>query len=145
MLTVLLALPLLAGRQPAPGDPAARGRARHAVPLRRWMNDFFGDWFCARPVWQHLHKYRAHHLVHHTKTGTRGGPGHVAARRLPDHAASLRRKMLRDLPGYTGLKLMLGLLLMDAGPTSGGRWPTTREAAAGRPPLVELHGADFLL
>ena len=114
VLTVLLALPLLAGRQLALA--ILQHEAAHGTLFRtRWLNDFFGDWFCARPVWQNLHKYRAHHLVHHTRTGSDEDPDISLHAAYPTTPSSLRRKMLRDLSGYTGLKLMLGLALMDAG------------------------------
>jgi fatty acid desaturase len=114
VLTVLLALPLLAGRQLALA--ILEHEAAHGTLFRtRRLNDFFGDWFCARPVWQNLHKYRAHHLVHHTRTGSEEDPDISLHACYPTTPASMRRKMLRDLSGYTGLKLMLGLALMDAG------------------------------
>ena len=113
-LTFVAALVLIAGRQLALA--ILQHEAAHGTLFRtRWMNNVFGDWLCARPVWQHLHKYRAHHFVHHTRTGTDADPDISLHAGYPVTRSSLRRKMLRDLSGYTGLKLMLGLLLMDAG------------------------------
>ena len=44
--------------------------AAHKTLFRTpWLNDFVGDWFCARPIWNDVKKYRVHHFMHHTKTG----------------------------------------------------------------------------
>lgn len=114
VLTVLLALALIAGRQLAFGILQHEGA--HGTLFRtRWMNDWFCDWLCARPVWQHLHKYRLHHLRHHTLTGTDEDPDKSLHAGYPVSRASMARKLLRDIIGITGLKLLLGLVLMDAG------------------------------
>lgn len=113
-LTFVLALILLAGRQLALAILEHEGS--HGTLFRtRWMNEVFCDWLCARPIWQNLHKYRAHHRGHHTLTGTEQDPDISLHRPYPTSGQSMRRKLLRDVSGYTGLKLMLGLLLMDAG------------------------------
>ena len=39
-----------------------------------WLNDAVGDWLCARPVWNDLRKYRAHHLKHHSRTNQPDDP-----------------------------------------------------------------------
>jgi len=81
----------------------------------RWFNEVFTDWTCARPIWQNLPKYRAHHLVHHTKTGTQLDPDISLHAGFPTTRRSLARKFLRDITGITGLKLLYGQWLMDAG------------------------------
>ncbi len=114
ILTVVLALALIAGRQLALGilqHEGAHGTLFHT----RWMNSVLADWLCARPVWQHLAKYRAHHFVHHMKTGTEDDPDISLHAGYPVSRRSLVRKLLRDLSGITGAKLLLGLTLMDAG------------------------------
>lgn len=113
-LTFVTALVLIAGRQLALAILQHEG-AHGTLFKTRWMNDIFADWLCARPVWQHLPKYRAHHFVHHTKTGTELDPDISLHAGYPTTRASLMRKMRRDLTGYTGIKLMIGLTLMDAG------------------------------
>ncbi len=113
-LSFVVALFVIAGRQLALAILQHEGA--HGTLFRtRWMNDVFADWLCARPVWQHLHKYRAHHFVHHSRTGTAEDPDISLHAAYPVSRRSLLRKCLRDLAGITGLKLMLGLLLMDAG------------------------------
>lgn len=113
-LTFVMALVLIAGRQLALA--ILQHEAAHGTLFKtRWMNNVFGDWLCARPVWQHMQKYREHHLVHHTKTGTDADPDISLHSGYPTTRSSMRRKILRDISGYTGLKVMLGLVLMDAG------------------------------
>ena len=113
-LTIVVALLLIAGRQLAFG--ILQHEAAHGTLFKtRWMNEVLADWLCARPVWQHVAKYRAHHLVHHTRTGTADDPDLSLHAGFPVSRASLRRKMLRDISGLTGLKLIFGLVLMDAG------------------------------
>lgn len=81
----------------------------------KWLNDVFADWTCARPIWQHLAKYKAHHFVHHTKTGSADDTDISLVAAFPCSRASLARKLLRDLVGLTGLKFFAGRLLMDLG------------------------------
>jgi len=81
----------------------------------KWLNDKLADWTCARPVWNDLHKYRVHHLVHHTKTGTSDDTDISLVEPFPCSRASLARKFARDLVGITGLKFFAGRLLMDMG------------------------------
>jgi fatty acid desaturase len=81
----------------------------------RWLNDVLTDWLCARPVWSDLHRYRVHHLVHHTKTGTDEDTDISLVTPFPTTRASLARKLLRDLTGITGFKSLYGRFLMDAG------------------------------
>lgn len=110
----LIALPLIAGRQLALGILQHEGS--HGTLFKtRWMNTLLADWLCARPVWQHLSKYREHHLGHHARTGLASDPDISLHQDYPVSRASLARKLLRDACGMTGLKIMLGLVLMDAG------------------------------
>jgi fatty acid desaturase len=78
------------------------------------MNDVLADYLCARPVWQHLPKYRAHHLRHHGEVGTDLDPDISLHAGFPTSRASMIRKVLRDLFGITGLKTFVALILMDA-------------------------------
>ena len=113
-LTFIAALVLIAGRQLALA--ILEHEAAHGTLFKtRWMNEVLGDWLCARPIWQHMPKYRVHHFVHHTKTGTELDPDVSLHEGYPVTRQSMRRKIARDLSGYTGIKLMIGLTLMDAG------------------------------
>jgi fatty acid desaturase len=82
---------------------------------RAWLNDTLGDWLCARPIWNDLRKYRVHHAAHHARTGSSADPDLSLVAPFPCTRGSLARKLLRDLSGLTGLKFLLGRLLMDAG------------------------------
>lgn len=89
--------------------------AAHATLFKtKWLNDVLADWLCAKPIWNDVQKYRAHHLVHHTKTSQPEDPDLSLVTGLPCSPASLRRKFLRDISGLTGTKFLLGRLLMDA-------------------------------
>ena len=110
---VLLALAVLAGRQVALA--ILTHEATHKTLFdSRWANDVLTDWLCGRPVGLDLHKYRAHHFIHHSKTGTDEDTDISLIEGLPTTPASMRRKILRDLSGITGLKFLLGRVLMDA-------------------------------
>lgn len=113
-LTFVAALTLIAGRQLALAILEHEG-AHGTLFKTRWMNNVLADWFCARPIWQNLMKYRTHHFVHHTRTGTDQDPDISLHAGYPTTRRSMARKMLRDVSGITGLKLLFGLVLMDAG------------------------------
>ncbi len=90
--------------------------AAHRTLFRsRFCNDVVTDWLCARPMWNDVTRYRAHHHRHHTQTGTPGDPDLSLVTPYPTTRRSLARKLARDLLGVTGLKRMVGLALMDLG------------------------------
>ncbi len=113
-LTIFFGVWMLAGRQLALA--ILQHEAAHGTLFRsRALNDVLGDWACARPIWLDMHKYRAHHLRHHAHTGLDGDPDLSLSAPFPVTRRSLARKLLRDITGYTGLKVMLGHVLMAAG------------------------------
>jgi fatty acid desaturase len=113
-LTFVVATAVIAGRQLCLAILQHEGS--HGTLFKtRWLNDVLTDWLCARPIWQNLPKYKVHHFVHHTKTGTDLDPDISLHEGYPVTRRSLARKMLRDLVGLTGLKLVYGLVMMDAG------------------------------
>lgn len=79
------------------------------------LNDCVGQWLCAWPGWNDLHRYRPHHLAHHLRTNQAKDPDLSLVTPFPTSQASLRRKLLRDLVGITGVKALFGKTLMDAG------------------------------
>lgn len=81
----------------------------------RWLNELVGDWVCARPIWNDVKKYRAHHFVHHRNTRQPEDTDRSLVEPYPTTHASLVRKLARDLVGLTGLKFLFGRMLMDAG------------------------------
>ena len=80
-----------------------------------WLNDAVGDWLCARPVWNHLGKYRAHHLKHHARTNQSDDPDLSLIAPFPVRRSSLRRKLWRDVLGISGFKFLIGHVLQSAG------------------------------
>lgn len=110
----LLAVCVLAGRQLSLA--ILMHDASHGTLFKsKGLNNVFADWMCARPIWNDLKKYRAHHFVHHTKTGQDGDTDLSLVAPFPTTRASLTRKLLRDALGITGLKFLVGRFLMDTG------------------------------
>ncbi len=101
--TVLAALFAIGARQL--GCAVLMHEAAHrSLFSDRGVNDFVGQWLCAYPVWSDLLAYRPYHLQHHAHTGTARDPDLGLIRPFPITRASLRRKILRDLSGRTGVK-----------------------------------------
>lgn len=114
VLTFVVALIVIAGRQLCLAILQHEGS--HGTLFKtRWANDVLTDWLCARPIWQNVRKYRAHHLLHHTHTGTDTDPDLSLHADYPVSRRSMARKLMRDVIGLTGLKTLYGLILMDAG------------------------------
>jgi fatty acid desaturase len=113
-VTFIAAMAVLGGRQLALAILQHEG-AHGTLFKSRWANDVLTDWLCARPIWQNLLKYKAHHLGHHTRTGTTEDPDITLHEGYPVTRRSLWRKVLRDISGLTGVKLIYGLVMMDAG------------------------------
>ena len=110
---MLVSLALLGGRQLALA--ILTHEATHKTLFKtRWANDWLTDWLCARPIALDLRKYRAHHFIHHTRTGTAGDSDISLIEGLPTTRRSLTRKFARDLSGITGIKFLVGRVLMDA-------------------------------
>jgi len=117
-VTVVLALFVIGGRQL--GLAVLMHEAAHRTLFRsRRLNDWAGNWLCAYPVWGDLHPYRAYHLQHHAKTGTAEDPDLGLAAPFPVTRASLRRKVLRDLTGRTGVKRAIATFRRDLGLSRG--------------------------
>lgn len=111
---ILGALFILGGRQLALAV-AMHEAAHKSLFHSRSLNDWCGQWLSAYPVFQDMLRYRQHHLSHHRYTGTAQDPDLKLASGFPISRASLARKLLRDLVGVTGAKVMLGTVLMLGG------------------------------
>ena len=109
---VVLGVALLGGRQLALAILTHEG-THNTLFRSRWANSTLTDWLCGRPIGLDLARYRTHHFIHHSKTGTAEDSDISLIQGLPTTRASLARKFLRDLSGLTGLKFLLGRLLMD--------------------------------
>lgn len=111
---LLLALCVIGGRQLSLA--ILMHDAAHGTLFKsKGLNNVLADWLCARPIWNDLHKYRAHHVVHHTRTGQQDDPDLSLVAPFPTTRASLARKLLRDITGITGIKFFIGRFLMDTG------------------------------
>ena len=113
-VTFVLAVVVLGGQQLA--CAVLTHEAAHTTLFKtRWMNEVLTDWLVARPIWTDVKRYRAHHMGHHAHTGTDDDPDMSLVRPFPGSRASLRRKLLRDLSGRTGIRRVIGLIGMDLG------------------------------
>lgn len=113
-LTFLLAVFLLGGQQLA--CAVLTHEASHYTLFKtRWMNETLTDWLVARPIWTDVTRYRQHHMAHHAHTGTDDDPDMSLVHPFPGSRASLRRKLLRDLSGRSGVRRIIGLIGMDLG------------------------------
>jgi fatty acid desaturase len=104
-LTIVVAVILLAGRQLALSvlmhDCGHRTLFRSAR-----LNDIVGQWLCALPVMNDQPSYARGHLEHHRKAGSHDDPDLANYQAYPVPRASFRRKVIRDLTGQTGFKLL---------------------------------------
>lgn len=112
LLLCVAALIILAGRQLALAI-IMHDASHQSLFKTKWLNDTLTDWLCARPIWNDLHKYRGHHLRHHSKTSTVDDPDLSLVIGFPTTKKSLMRKFIRDLSGVTGFKFAVGRVLMD--------------------------------
>jgi fatty acid desaturase len=111
--TFLVAVVILGGRQLALA--VMMHDAAHGSLFRtRFLNDVVTDLVCARPVGADVARYRKHHLGHHAHTGTERDPDLGLASAFPVSRASMARKLARDITGISGLRRLVGLVLMDA-------------------------------
>lgn len=102
-VVVPLALFVIGGRQL--GLAIMMHEASHRTLFRdRIWNDRLANWLAAYPVYLSLELYRPYHLQHHARTGSDEDPDVGLARGWPVTRDSMRRKILRDLTGVTGLK-----------------------------------------
>jgi fatty acid desaturase len=112
-LTFLISTILLAGAQV--GLAILMHDASHrALFANEKVNDKIAEWLCANPIFQSMAGYRRYHMAHHRLAGTAEDPDMVMTQHYPISRSSLRRKLIRDVVGITGLKTYVGLTLMHA-------------------------------
>lgn len=106
-ISILIGIFLLGGRQL--GLAVLMHECGHgSLFASRRANEIVGQWLCAYPVMTDMHRYAEGHLGHHRFAGTPQDPDLGNYRSYPVSHASFRRKILRDLTGRTGLKLVTG-------------------------------------
>jgi fatty acid desaturase len=109
-LSILLALPLLAGRQL--GLSIIMHDCGHNIFFStKEKNAFYGQWFAANAVLQDLHSYARGHLNHHRMAGTKQDPDLSNYRDYPVSKERFKRKVIRDITGQTGWKLFKLILM----------------------------------
>ena len=107
-LTLLLAIPLLGGRQM--GLAVLMHEAGHKTLFRsQRLNEVVGQWLCAYPVLGDVEAYGASHREHHRLAGTENDPDLPNYRNYPVTKASFLRKIKRDITGQTGMVLIRSL------------------------------------
>jgi len=101
-LTFLLAAAIVGGRQL--GLAILMHDGAHGLLLKhQGWNLWVSQWLLAYPVGSDAAVYRKYHLRHHARTQQDDDPDLVLSKSFPVTRKSLRRKMLRDLTGQTGL------------------------------------------
>lgn len=102
-LTFLLAVILIGSRQL--GLAILMHEAAHNALFRtRALNELAGEWLCGRPILADMFDYRRYHLKHHQYTQTEKDPDLNLSRPFPTTRSSLRRKLIRDITGQTGIR-----------------------------------------
>lgn len=118
-LTLLLGVVLLGGRQL--GLAVLMHESGHRSLFKtQILNETLGQWLCAYPIMGDVNTYAASHRVHHQTAGTDQDPDLPNYRAYPISRESFRRKMIRDITGQTGLKLLVGLAHGQADIMTGG-------------------------
>ena len=107
-LTILLAIWLLGGRQLGFGVLVHETGHRTLFRSQR-LNELVGDWLLAPPTFNNVKAYMRGHVNHHRLAGTHDDPDLPNYRDYPITRARLRRKILRDLSGRTGLRTLAGI------------------------------------
>ncbi|WP_100641682.1 fatty acid desaturase family protein [Alteromonas facilis] len=106
--------------------------AHYALFKSKQANVTVGRWLCAAPIFAQFDGYQHYHLKHHANAGTKNDPDYPNYAPYPVKKTSLRRKIIRDCLGITGVKNFIAVLLMHAGvleydmaykKTTDMRWP----------------------
>jgi fatty acid desaturase len=112
--TLVVCSALIGGRQL--GLSILMHDAAHRVLMRQPVrNDVVGHWLCGGAVGAHMYDYRPYHLSHHRHTQQDQDPDLVLSAPFPVSAASLRRKVLRDMLGITGMKQRMAQMQFGMG------------------------------
>lgn len=112
--SVTVAMILIGGRHLALAILMHEG-AHKSLFKTPWLNEFAVQWLCAYPAGNDMIRYREHHLRHHAHTQTEKDPDLCLSEPFPVTKTSLTRKFLRDLCGVTGIKRVIGIILIDLG------------------------------
>jgi fatty acid desaturase len=100
---------LLMGRTHAQFASLMHEAAHRLLFSNKRANDLVGRWVLGYPSFTSTDAYRRVHMAHHRQEFGPDEPDIPLYRGYPISADSLRRKLIRDATGQTGLKLMRGL------------------------------------
>ncbi|MFK7830320.1 MAG: fatty acid desaturase family protein [Congregibacter sp.] len=107
-LTIVLGIVFLGGQQL--GLSILMHEAGHKTLFKtQRLNELVGQWLCAFPVLGDCDAYAASHREHHRLAGTHDDPDLPNYENYPISKSSFKRKILRDVTGRTGIKLLAGL------------------------------------
>ena len=97
---------VLMGRAHAQFASLAHEAAHRTLFRHKGANDFVGHWFLGYPVMTNTAAYRRVHMAHHRREFGPDEPDKPLYANYPISRASLRRKLVRDATGRTGVKLL---------------------------------------
>jgi fatty acid desaturase len=100
---------VLMGRAHAQFASLMHEAAHRLLFTNRRANDLVGRWVLGYPSFTPTDAYRRSHMAHHREEFGPDEPDVLLYRGYPISTDSLRRKLVRDVTGRTGLKLMRGL------------------------------------
>lgn len=101
---------LLMGRQHARFNILMHEAAHRLLFRNKRWNDFVGRWFLGYPALAPIDLYRRGHMAHHRREFGPEEPDIPLYQGYPIARDSMRRKLIRDALGITGVKLLRGLL-----------------------------------
>lgn len=99
---------VLMGRAHAQFASLMHEAAHRLLFSNKRINDFVGNWLLGYPVMTSTQAYRRVHMAHHRREFGPDEPDVPLYANYPVTRASLRRKLVRDATGRTGLKLLRG-------------------------------------
>ena len=102
---------VLMGRAHAQFASLMHEAAHRLLLANRRANDVVGRWLLGFPQFTSADAYRRVHMAHHRQEFGPDEPDIALYRGYPITADSLRRKLVRDATGRTGIKLFRGVLL----------------------------------
>lgn len=137
LLTVLVAILLLGGRQLGLAVLMHECGHRSLFKSAR-LNDVLGQWLCALPIMNDMPSYARGHLRHHRAAGTTEDPDLSNYQSYPISKESFKRKVVRDLTGQTGIKLLAYLL-------KGSATAMSNEEREGTKPLLQQIGVQLVM
>ncbi len=111
ILTFLLAVMLIGSRQHGM-SVLMHDAAHRALFKSRALNDFVGQYILALPFGNDMHAYRKYHLKHHKYAQRPNDPDLGLSEKFPVSRASMARKLLRDISGWTGIRLRIAQVMM---------------------------------